>query len=375
MSKVKNSKLKKDELIESVETETKSSSTKVIEQTIQYEKRIYDLEQLLDIAKSFCQNLDFSNLLESIVYICMAQMHVLGAEIFVRDLISNEQYVLETSKDFSGEEKLSIPVNNSITDRLLALKKPVTLAELKEQVKDNKYLDVIESLNPTLIVPLIQKNHMNGLLILQERIAIEDDTSYTEYEQSQIMSIASLASVAINNAALLEMSSTDMMTHLKLKYYFFNILTEAIDSAFLKNENLSVLMFDIDFFKKFNDTYGHECGDFVLITVANLIKKSLRETDVASRYGGEEFTVLLPDTGKDEAILVAERIRSTIDEHDFVYNNQHLHVTISVGVSVFDANTNLVNSPNEFVNQADQGLYMSKSNGRNRVTYFEPKKK
>ena len=375
MSKVKNSKLKKDELIESVETETKSSSTKVIEQTIQYEKRIYDLEQLLDIAKSFCQNLDFSNLLESIVYICMAQMHVLGAEIFVRYLISNEQYVLETSKDFSGEEKLSIPVNNSITDRLLALKKPVTLAELKEQVKDNKYLDVIESLNPTLIVPLIQKNHMNGLLILQERIAIEDDTSYTEYEQSQIMSIASLASVAINNAALLEMSSTDMMTHLKLKYYFFNILTEAIDSAFLKNENLSVLMFDIDFFKKFNDTYGHECGDFVLITVANLIKKSLRETDVASRYGGEEFTVLLPDTGKDEAILVAERIRSTIDEHDFVYNNQHLHVTISVGVSVFDANTNLVNSPNEFVNQADQGLYMSKSNGRNRVTYFEPKKK
>ena len=255
MSKVKNSKLKKDELIESVETETKSSSTKVIEQTIQYEKRIYDLEQLLDIAKSFCQNLDFSNLLESIVYICMAQMHVLGAEIFVRDLISNEQYVLETAKDFSGEEKLSIPVNNSITDRLLALKKPVTLAELKEQVKDNKYLDVIESLNPTLIVPLIQKNHMNGLLILQERIAIEDDTSYTEYEQSQIMSIASLASVAINNAALLEMSSTDMMTHLKLKYYFFNILTEAIDSAFLKNENLSVLMFDIDFFKKFNDTW------------------------------------------------------------------------------------------------------------------------
>ena len=93
------------------------------------------------------------------------------------------------------------------------------------------------------------------------------------------------------------------------------------------------------------------------------------------KHGGEEFTILLPDTGKTEAILVAERIRSTIDEHDFVYNNQHLHVTISVGVSVFDVNTNLVNSPNEFVNQADQGLYMSKSNGRNKVTYFEPKKK
>ena len=80
-----------------------ASQKEVLEQTIQYEKRIYDLEQLLDIAKSFCQNLDFSNLLESIVYICMAQMHVLGAEIFVRDLITNENYVLETSKDFLSE--------------------------------------------------------------------------------------------------------------------------------------------------------------------------------------------------------------------------------------------------------------------------------
>lgn len=358
----------------SKETKEILENSDVLEQTIQYEKRIYDLEQLLDIAKSFCQNLDFGNLLESIVYICMAQMHVLGAEIFVRDLITNECFILETEKDFSNEKKISIPVSTPITAKLLETKKPVTFSELKDLVGDCSYLSLFEELNPTLIVPLIQKNHLNGMLVLQERIAIDDDTAYTEYERDQIMSIASLASVAINNAALLEMSSTDMMTHLKLKYYFFNVLTEAIDSAFLNNKKIAVLMFDIDYFKKFNDTYGHECGDFVLINVADLIKKSLRETDVASRYGGEEFTVLLSDSGKDEALLVAERIRSTIDEHDFVFNNQHLHVTISVGVSVFDTQTNLVNSPNEFVNQADQGLYMSKSNGRNRVTYFEPKK-
>ena len=183
-------------------SEVKSSSQKVIEQTMQYEKRIYDLEQLLDIAKSFCQNLDFSNLLESIVYICMAQMHVLGTEIFVRDLFSNEQFILETAKDFASDEKVSIPVKSSITNQLLSLKKPVTLEELKAAVGDNPNLKIIENLNPTLIVPLIQKNHLNGILLLQERIAIEDDTSYTEYEQSQIMSIASLALVAINNGAL-----------------------------------------------------------------------------------------------------------------------------------------------------------------------------
>lgn len=358
-----------------IEDNNESSQKQVLEQTLQYEKRIYDLEQLLDIAKSFCQNLDFSNLLESIVYICMAQMHVLGAEVFVRDLITDENFILETSKDFLSDKKTMLPVNTPIASILISEKRPLTFDELKKSCADCEHIKILEALNPTLVVPLIQKNHLNGMLILQERIAIEDDASYSEYEINQIMSIASLASVAINNAALLEMSSTDMMTHLKLKYYFFNLLTEAIDAAFLNKQHVAVIMFDIDFFKKFNDTYGHECGDFVLKSVADLIRKNLRDSDVASRYGGEEFTALLIDAGKEEAMIVADRIRSTINEHDFVYNNQHLHVTISGGVSVFDAETNLVSSPNEFVNQADQGLYMSKNNGRNRVTFFEPQGK
>lgn len=355
--------------------EDQVSSQTVLEQTMHYEKTIYDLEQLLDIAKSFCQNLDFKNLLESIVYICMAQMHVLGAEIFVRDLLTNQEFKLETSKDlFLGDLKSTIPVNSPIIQKLLDLQKPVTLEELRKDISDDTSFEILEALSPTLIVPLIQKNHLNGLLLLQERIAIEDDTSYTEYEQKQIMSIASLASVAINNAALLEMSSTDMMTHLKLKFYFFNALTEAIDSAVANSENIAVLMFDIDFFKKFNDTYGHECGDHVLIEVADLIKKSLRDTDIASRYGGEEFTVLLDKTGHDEAMLVAERIRTTIEGHDFIYNDQHLHVTVSGGVSVFDVEKNPVTLPNEFVNQADHGLYLSKGNGRNQVTFYNNEK-
>ncbi|MBR4179243.1 MAG: sensor domain-containing diguanylate cyclase [Treponema sp.] len=346
----------------------------ILEQSTYYEKRIYDLEQLIDIAKSFCSTLDFSNLLESIVYICMAQMHVLGAEIFVRDPITNDVLNLETAKAMSTGKKLSIPVGSSICSFLLESQKPVTFAELKTMVTDDDdSMQLLANLNPTLIVPLIEKNnHLSGILILQERIAIEDETTYTEYEQNMIMSIASLATVAINNASLMEMSSTDMMTHLRLKYFFFNQLTEAIDKAFELKENIAVLMFDIDFFKKFNDTYGHECGDFVLITVANIIKSSLRETDIASRYGGEEFTVLLRKGNKTEAMKVAERIRKKIEGYDFVYNDQHLHVTVSGGVSVFDTEKNPVDLPNIFVNQADSGLYMSKNNGRNQITFFDP---
>ena len=357
-----------------LDTHSASMDKEILEQSTYYEKRIYDLEQLIDIAKSFCSTLDFSNLLESIVYICMAQMHVLGAEIFVRDPITNDVLNLETAKAMSTGKKLSIPVGSSICSFLLESQKPVTFAELKTMVTDDDAsMQLLANLNPTLIVPLIEKNnHLSGILILQERIAIEDETTYTEYEQNMIMSIASLATVAINNASLMEMSSTDMMTHLRLKYFFFNQLTEAIDKAFELKENIAVLMFDIDFFKKFNDTYGHECGDFVLITVANIIKSSLRETDIASRYGGEEFTVLLRKGNKTEAMKVAERIRKKIEGYDFVYNDQHLHVTVSGGVSVFDTEKNPVDLPNIFVNQADSGLYMSKNNGRNQITFFDP---
>lgn len=344
----------------------------VIEQVMQYEKRIYDLGQMLDIAKSFCSTLDFSKLLESIVYICMAQMHVLGAEIFVLDMIENQNFYLETAKVLENEKKLSIPVNSLLASKLLELQKPVTIEELKATIGDDECLEILKSLCPTLVVPLIQKKHLNGLLILQERIAIDDDTSYSEYEQNQIMSIASLASVAINNANLLQMSSTDMMTHLKLKYFFFNVLTEAIDNAILQEKSIAVLMFDIDFFKKFNDAYGHECGDFVLTEVANLIKNNLRDSDVASRYGGEEFTALLYQTKKTEAMRVAKRIKTTIENHDFIYGNKHLHVTISCGVSVFDAKVNKIITPNILVDQADKALYVSKNTGRNKVSFYTP---
>ena len=119
IKKVKKAKLSQ-EIIQPVQVEYNQ-----IEQVVQFEKRIYDLEQLLDIAQSFCQNLDFDNLLESIVYICMAQMHVLGAEIFVRDLLLNEQLILETSRNlFPNEEKLSLPINSPVTSKLLESPSP-----------------------------------------------------------------------------------------------------------------------------------------------------------------------------------------------------------------------------------------------------------
>ena len=198
-----------------------------------------------------------------------------------------------------------------------------------------------------------------------------DGTAFNDYDIKQILNIASLASMAINNAALLERSSTDMMTRLKLKYYFFNQLTDRLDLANAQGLPMGVIMFDIDHFKTFNDTYGHACGDYVLITVAKIIKNSIRAQDMASRYGGEEFTVMLPNTLKDDALQVAERIRSNIENMDFEYEGKKVKVTISGGVSVFDIEENCVLNAKEFVEQADKALYVSKNTGRNRITFAD----
>ncbi len=347
------------------------------EQTIQYERRIYDLEQLLEISKSFNSTLETTTLLESIVFSCMAQLHVANAGIFVQDFINSDYLVLKTQQNVLnpvGNLDFQFSTVDPIVPTLTAAKKPVSLEYLKKECPESPALQIFELLKPTLIVPLLQRNRLNGILYLCDRFFVDpgEESEYSDYEKNLVFAIGSLASIAISNAILLERSSTDMMTQLKLKYFFFNSLAEKLDMAVSQKLPLSIIMFDIDFFKHFNDSYGHECGDYVLKEVAKLIKDNLRTEDLASRYGGEEFTVLLHETKKEAALAIAERIRSTIEAHDFVYNDQHMHVTISCGVSVFDEETNPITNPKQLVNQADQGLYMSKHNGRNRVTYAFP---
>ncbi|MBO7638364.1 MAG: GGDEF domain-containing protein, partial [Treponema sp.] len=298
------------------------------------------------------------------------------AGVFI--LNSSDSQELLLGNNYNGFEvdasiNYTIPVDSKMVAHFTAQNTVFTLDELREQLGQDSEIKMFETLNPTLIVPLILKNHLNGLLFLGERSSTGDDTGYTPYEKKEIYTMASLAAIAVNNASLVEQSSTDMMTHLKLKHYFFNVLTDKLDAAASNGQSLAVMMFDIDFFKKFNDTYGHACGDYVLQEVAQIIKKSIRYADMASRYGGEEFTVLLSKTNKRNAMAVAERIRKNIASHDFFYQGQHMNVTISGGVALFDSDQNPSVSAKALVDQADQAMYVSKHNGRNCVTFADSK--
>jgi diguanylate cyclase (GGDEF)-like protein len=164
---------------------------------------------------------------------------------------------------------------------------------------------------------------------------------------------------------LKKLAITDGLTKLYNSRYFYKQLDLEIDRLNRYNHALSLLLIDIDHFKQYNDRFGHLEGDKVLIRIGQTIKSCLRRMDTAHRYGGEEFTVILPETACEEAAFVADRIRLAIESEVFSpAPGKEIIITVSVGVTEYQADERI----SAFVQRADQALYLSKDNGRNRIS-------
>ncbi len=194
-------------------------------------------------------------------------------------------------------------------------------------------------------------------------------------QKRMIKLVADLGSLALTNADLYNrlqtMANRDSLTHLATKRYLNEKLGDHVVRAQQTHKPLSVAIFDIDHFKKLNDTYGHLAGDQVLRAVARILRSQLRSEDIPARYGGEEFVIVLPDTPKEEAMKLAEKIRRAIEAHSFpgAFGDagEAGRVTISGGVAASEIDGL---SSNEILGAADQALYLAKEQGRNRVVAF-----
>jgi diguanylate cyclase (GGDEF)-like protein len=331
-----------------------------------FEKQIYDLKQLLEISKSLNSTLDYNILIDSILFTIMAQMKVLRAGLFAKKGLDTPFFSLH--RNYKGFE-LSPSVDYSLNEEHPVIKlfqkryDCYSLGSIEDALGSLDGLDAISSLQPSLIVPLKAKGVVNGIIVLAEQFEGRD---FEPTERDYVLTIATLAAIAINNAFLFEMTTTDMMTKLKLKHYFYTVLIEKMEQAANEGRALSLVMTDIDHFKRFNDTYGHLCGDLVLKQVARVIQGIIRSCDLAARYGGEEFCVLLPDTDANHAFTIAERIRTAMEAMKVEYEGKALGVTISLGVAQYDPSRDV--STKALVDRADKALYYSKQNGRNRTS-------
>jgi diguanylate cyclase (GGDEF)-like protein len=162
-----------------------------------------------------------------------------------------------------------------------------------------------------------------------------------------------------------DQATRDPLTKIFNRRYFADRFIEEFSYALRHSRIYSLAIFDIDHFKKVNDTYGHQAGDYVLRQVADLVSQLIRKEDLFARYGGEEFVILLRDTDEEKAFVLGMRIRRAVEKHEFKYQDIIIPITISIGLATLrDGN---YKTPEEMFRAADEFLYKAKNNGRNRV--------
>jgi diguanylate cyclase (GGDEF)-like protein len=169
------------------------------------------------------------------------------------------------------------------------------------------------------------------------------------------------------NAQLAQLSRTDRLTGLFNRGYWEERLQQEFARCQRSGLAGSLMMFDIDHFKKVNDTYGHQAGDEVIRTTARLLLDSIRSTDIAGRYGGEEFAVILPDTPATESRILAERLRTRIQQTPVEFDGQRIDFTVSLGIA--DVHADMAGHA-QWLSHSDQALYQAKEGGRNQSVIF-----
>lgn len=162
------------------------------------------------------------------------------------------------------------------------------------------------------------------------------------------------------------MTIVDGLTQIHNKRYLYEALEREVLRARRHGRPLSILMFDIDFFKRVNDQYGHLAGDYVLRELARVVQGRIRRDEVFARYGGEEFVIALPETPLEGAVSLAENLRARVAEHTFVFQGERIPVTVSIGAAVLAPDDK---TATELVQRADEKLYEAKRGGRNRVCH------
>jgi diguanylate cyclase (GGDEF)-like protein len=250
-----------------------------------------------------------------------------------------------------------------------AFPRPVAydILALPENEIDPEMLKVLDELSPELVVPILSPFGLYGIVLVGKKANVEE--GYSADELFFLDQLMSFLSQAVQNNLHHEHSVRDVKTGLYNHGYFMTRLGEEI--ARMKRDIMtsSLMIIDVDKFKNFNDAFGHLAGDRVLENLAFTIKQTVRSDDVPSRFGGEEFTILLSNTPPETAWLVAERLRTAVEVMTIPWEPPLSQVTISVGVVSFDEQTDA--SPDEIISRADEALYRSKENGRNQTNVWQ----
>jgi len=282
--------------------------------------------------------------------------------------VDKERLAIISSKKEKPSEIIKSKEGDIFDNWVLRKNQPLIIEDTKKDFRFD--LEKIKSDESRIFRSLISCPLVSGRKIIG---AIRLDNPIEGFFSSEdlrlLRTISDLGAVAIENAQLYkrteELAIRDGLTGLYLRRYLLERIDIEIIRMAKEERDLSILMIDIDYFKKYNDKFGHVAGDIVLKTLARILSETFDTAgDVVARYGGEEFTVILPNTSKDKAKILAEKLRRKIKNEKIVLRKKLTQVTVSIGIAAFSKDAKM---KEELIQKADSALYKAKTKGRNLV--------
>lgn len=352
----------------------------VLDEKIQnYHNEIESIATLYEISKKMGASLDLQSMIETISEGINRTLHLDDFVIFTYDGES-KKFAMETKYNISDEIVETLLKILDYNKWMYVERNPIYI---RDRNSDYRFLHEaqgrefgkrrtmprtdLSALRSILSIPLVIKNEILGIIISID----EKPDAFSEEILTNGTILANQVAIGFHKAELYEkiqeMSRVDGLTKLYLPRVFYEKLNDEFLRSKRYNTPFSLLMIDLDFFKKYNDTYGHPAGDEILRHFASLIRDNVYDTDVVSRYGGEEFAIIMPMTKSRDSGEKAERIRALIENYPFYAGKDKIKITASIGVSSYPQDTK---SLKNLVKYADEALYWVKRHNRNKVKEY-----
>lgn len=335
--------------------------------TEELERRLRERALLFEILRESASSLDLERVLERLASRLGPALELRELAVLLRE--PDGSYRVRACWGFAVPAAVmgrSLEVGRGVTSASTASGKPVVIEDVSSAPDYLAFWDEVPRTGSFMSVPIRLRDEVIGAIALTR----PPEHPLTDHEMRFLCALADQVALSIHNAQLFArvevLSMTDELTKLPNRRYLNQALSLEIAIAHRHGHPLSILMVDIDHFKKLNDRAGHPIGDEALLRVAECLKGSLRESDVVARWGGEEFVVLLPHTAQSEAVEVAEKVRRAVAAIETPWSREQPsgHLTVSVGVAQL--------APGEdgaaLVQRADRAVYAAKREGRDRVS-------
>ena len=313
--------------------------------------------------------------LENIASVCIEQIPRLisasFASLYTYDSQKEVLHLLQhnhpysIAKVFVLSEHPQLPMSLAIREKKLLLIKDFSEWECRKKTAITRSFARNYNSNSCIIAPLMSDQKILGVLNLADKIDSSEFESSIDLPPVQLL--CEIIGSAMSNIELYEevqkQALTDGMTNLLNHRAFYDVLDKEVNRTQRYGNNLSLLMIDLDSLKQINDRHGHRAGDAVLLHVAEQILACIRDTDVAARYGGDEFAIILPNTSLSDAMHLAERMAKKISRKPVHTNNKKLDVSVSIGLGQYSQDQ----SVEDFMNKTDAAMFNAKTAGKNRV--------